>query len=141
MQTTPPQENTTRPAILVVEDHQETRFFLRVALEDSYDIDEAASPEEALEAARQRQFDALLIDISLGSEVDGVDLARRLRQSSEYAATPMVAMTAHLVLDRGTSYLAKGFDEFLGKPFRVETLREMLAGLVRRSDPAETPPS
>lgn len=124
-----------RPSVMVVEDHPETRFFLHSALEDDYDVVEVDSAEAALGLAESRHFDLLLIDIALGPGRDGVQLVHRLRDIPGYEDTPAVAMTAHLVLDRGNAYLAEGFDTFLGKPFRVEALRQMLARLT------QSPPS
>lgn len=111
-----------RPAVLIVEDHRETRTFLQMALDQRFTIHTASSAAEALEKSEGDDYDLLLIDIALGGEIDGIELVRRLRREPEFADTPMIAMTAHQLRENRSYYLERGFDEYLQKPFFPEDL-------------------
>lgn len=125
------QESTA--TILVIEDHKETRIFLELALSDDYLVDCATDATEALQMAKKRTYDLFLIDIALQDSIDGVEVARQLRQLPRYGDTPMIAMTAHRKGRYRESFLEQGFDEFLAKPFFPEDLLEAIERLVSSS--------
>ena len=84
----------------------------------------------AEEALKETSFDMLLLDINL-PDTDGVSLQKRLREiekekerSNEY--TPILAVSAHVFNEDIESYLAAGFDGFLGKPLVENQLIKML---------------
>ena len=90
-------------------------------------VDTGLLAEEALKKA---PFDMLLLDINL-PDTDGVSLQKRLREiekekegSSGY--TPILAVSAHVFNEDVESYLAAGFDGFLGKPLVENQLIKML---------------
>ena len=113
-------------AILIVEDHRETRTFLNLALSDGYRVDCAEDATTALQMSRETDYDLLLIDIALQDNIDGMELAERLRERPEYHRTPMIGMTAHQVGDDHSRFLDRGFDAFLPKPFFPEDLLELI---------------
>ncbi len=128
---------TKSPSLLVVEDHQETRTFLVLALSDDYTIDTASDAHEALKKVEQTQYDLILIDIALGDTMDGTDLVKKFRQKPAYADTPMIAMTAHQLRENRIYFLRQGFDEFLGKPFYPEALIEAIEHLLTHGRPSD----
>lgn len=125
--------------ILVVEDHRETRIFLDLALSDGYVVDCAAGAEAALQMTQEKSYDLLLIDIALQDTMDGIEVARLLRERSEYAEVPMIAMTAHRKKYHRDNFVARGFDEFLAKPFYPEDLLEAIEGLLASQLPESRP--
>jgi CheY-like chemotaxis protein len=67
------------PSILVVDDEEETRWGFRRVLEDlGYYVVEAVNGRHALNAARERFFDLVVLDLSMPDE-DGIELIRNLR--------------------------------------------------------------
>jgi two-component system response regulator GlrR len=85
--------------------------------------------DEAMDAARHGDVDAVLLDISLEQE-DGLDLFGRLQDEQLLQDTPVIAFSIHD--SRRGEALAKGAKGFVRKPFRSEdlqaTLREHLRG-------------
>ena len=77
--------------ILVVDDEPQIRRQLKVGLNGyGYDVLTATNGEEALITAAQQQPDLLILDISLGSAPDGIEVCRRLR---EWSATPVIMLS------------------------------------------------
>lgn len=133
-----PQQSHDRhdAAILVVEDHSETRSFLNLALSDRYRVDCAEDATTALEMTKAKSYDLLLVDIALHDTIDGTEMVAKLRERSEYRHTPMIGMTAHQVSGDPEEYLQRGFDEFLPKPFFPEDLLEAIERLLAGSSGA-----
>ena len=66
--------------ILVIDDEPSTRMLFRSRLEDlGHEVSLAANGAEGLLAARSKDFDLFLVDIGLGSGVDGFEVCRRLK--------------------------------------------------------------
>ena len=116
--------------LLVVEDHPETREFLEMALSDEFDVEFAVSAEEALEKVGDGDYDLLLVDIALPGEMNGVELVQCLRETPAHGELPMIAMTAHQLLEDRQYFLERGFDDYLAKPFYPSDLIEAIHKLV-----------
>lgn len=128
--------NTSRrPRVLIVEDHDETRFFLELTLEEHYDTHTASSGPEALERVEHDDYDVFVVDIALGEHMNGVELVEALRARPELAHRPMIAVTAHIFREGRDYYLEHGFDEYLRKPFFPETLLETIDELLAAQQP------
>src|SRR5687767_6696898 len=81
--------------ILVVDDHGDTRIFLRRLLENhGYRVAEAADGRQAVEAARHECPDLILMDLNLPG-VDGVEATRLIRELKDMCHVPVIAVTAH----------------------------------------------
>lgn len=113
--------------VLVVEDIHDVRELVRVVLEsEGYRVIEAENGLNAVEAARQHQPDAILMDMSMPM-MDGCQTTRRIRQQPGLATVPIIACTAYNRWEwRGKSILA-GCTDFLTKPLEVKKLLAMLS--------------
>jgi CheY-like chemotaxis protein len=113
--------------LLVVEDNDETRIVLEDMLdEDGYAVDLVTDAEAACARAQAATYDLVLLDIHLGSGPSGGDLLHALRQYPDYDATPIVALTAHVLPGDEQHFLDQGFDGYISKPFTLEQLRHGL---------------
>ena len=65
-----------------------------------------------------------MLDINLGSGMDGVELMQKIRQIEYYKNIPIVAVTAYAADSDKAEFLTKGFSQYISKPF---TQRELLA--------------
>lgn len=117
---------THRPRILIVEDHAETGLLVQYALRQQYRTDVVPTAEEALQKAADETYDGFLIDISLRSQRNGIDVLEALRAEPPYRQTPMVAVTAHALPGDRKRFLAAGFDDYVSKPFAADDLRAVL---------------
>ncbi|MEQ9569448.1 MAG: response regulator, partial [Longimicrobiales bacterium] len=113
---------TDRPTILVVEDNDELRAYLRRHLADHYRVVEAANGVVGLQAARAEVPDLILCDVMM-PEMDGDELCRAVRADPELAYLPLIMVTARASRASRLSALKGGADDYLVKPFDPEELR------------------
>jgi len=124
------------PRILVVDDEQDLCEILRFNLEaEDYEVDTAASAEEALEKVEGGKrgvdgYDLLLLDVMMGG-MSGFDLARRLRESGDQ--TPVIFLTALGGHDDQLQGFDAGADDYIAKPFSFDTVLARVKAVLRRS--------
>ena len=130
--------------VLLVEDNPTMRHLGEHILEPCYDLTAASGFDEALAAAEEQAaqhsaFKLLLLDIDLGedSSHSGTQLLRQLRETSAYAETPAMALTAYAMPGDRERFLQAGFDDYLPKPF---TKTELLEYAARATSPQHTLP-
>jgi len=96
--------------ILVVEDSDDTRYFMRLALEDfGYLVIEAENGAQAVALAEKQRPDIILMDLSLPI-MDGLAATERIRTSEFLRGVPIIAVTAHQESDFRADAKAAGFD-------------------------------
>jgi signal transduction histidine kinase/FixJ family two-component response regulator len=113
------------PRILVVEDNTTNQLIARSMLERlGCHVDLAADGVEAIDAASQRSYDVVLMDISM-PVMDGLEASRRLRALG--VKTPIVALTANPMVESSTDWLAHGINACLVKPASSGSLRQVIS--------------
>jgi len=123
--------------VLVVDDHPVNQEFAIEALRRlGHRVTSASNGEEALRALARTRFDLVLLDVQMPG-VDGLEVARRFRDSESGARTPIVALTAHTTREMRDRCLAAGFDSVLPKPVSQPALAAVLRGA---EAPASPPP-
>jgi two-component system response regulator MprA len=120
------------PTILVVDDDPKIRSVLGRGLRfEGYDVQIAASGQEALQLARDTTFDLVVLDLTM-PRMDGLEVCRRLRRG---VSIPILMLTARdAVADRIVG-LDSGADDYLTKPFDFEELLARVRALLRRTQP------
>ncbi len=119
-----------RASVLLVEDNPDTRFLMQHLLQDVYDVEAAADGAEAQALARKRIYDLVLMDIDLGGGPDGIATLESLRRIPGYEAVPFIALTAYALPGDRERFIRAGFDNYLSKPFDIEELLQLTAGLL-----------
>src|SRR5262249_11632286 len=116
--------------ILVVDDEPQIRKQLKIGLNGyNYEVITAANGQEALVTTAQQQPDMIVLDISLGSEPDGIEVCRRLR---EWSNTPVIMLSVHDEEKTKVQALNAGADDYLTKPFGMEELNARMQAVLRR---------
>ena len=116
--------------VLIVEDDEDTRYLMRLALEArGYRVCEAEDGEQAIAIACREQPNAILMDISL-PVLNGLTATARIRQRYELRKIPIVAVTAHNEADLRASAEASGFTAYVTKPIDFDWLDELIKGLL-----------
>lgn len=116
--------------VLVVEDFEDTRLFLRLALEDEgFIVFEAENGQKAVENADRDKPDVILMDLTMPL-MDGFAAAKLIRQNENLKHVPIIAITAHQESDFRSDAKASGFDAYVTKPIDVQWLKELIAGLL-----------
>ena len=114
--------------VLVVEDFDDTRAFIRMLLEmKGCHVLEAVNGREAVEAATAHcsEIDLILMDLRM-PVMTGVEATRRIREQSETCRVPVIAMSAHCEGNWREEALAAGAVECFGKPIEFSLLEEIL---------------
>jgi signal transduction histidine kinase/CheY-like chemotaxis protein len=121
-------ERTFRPLrVLVVDDNTDAAATLTLFLEcEGHKVVELHSSETALRYAHAQPFDACLLDIGLPG-MDGLDLARKLRQLPTTKDALLIAVTGYGRQSDRDNATAAGFDHYVVKPARAAELLGLLA--------------
>lgn len=116
--------------ILVVDDENQIRRLLATGLAGyGYEVITAAGGTEALALAAQRSPDVVILDLSLGSEPDGLEVCRQLR---EWSRVPVIILSIKSDERAKVAALDLGADDYLTKPFGMEELRARIQAVLRR---------
>ena len=114
-----------RGKVLVVEDYDDSREFIKFLLEDyGYDVLEATNGYEAVEVVKKQAPDLILMDISMPG-MDGLTAARRIREQKEFQKLPIIVLTAQSEGVQGKVFEA-GCNGLLSKPLDLDDLRPVL---------------
>jgi len=102
--------------LLLVEDNLHNRqIFARVLTHFGFVVCEATNGAEALEVAREKKPDLILMDLSL-PVMDGWEATRRIKDDPQLSSIPIVALTAHAMADDERRAAEAGCDHYLAKP-------------------------
>lgn len=116
--------------VLIVEDSDDARYFMRLALEQlGYLIVEAENGAKAVEMAVSERPDIILMDLSLPI-MDGLAATEKIRATDGLSAIPIVAVTAHQETDFRAGAKAAGFDAYVTKPIDIDFLSDLIKGLL-----------
>jgi two-component system cell cycle response regulator DivK len=112
--------------ILYVEDNPGNRMLVRRILEaEGYTIREAVDGPAGLEMAAQERPDLILLDINL-PEIDGYDLAKRMRAMPNLDGVPILAVTANVMQGDKERTMEAGCNGFIPKPIDVDKLPQQI---------------
>ncbi len=112
--------------ILYIEDNAGNRMLVKRVLEaEGFTVVEATDGPSGLEAAARIQPDLILLDINL-PEMDGYDLARRVRDTAGLQQVPIIAVTANVMQGDRERTLEAGCDGYIQKPIDVDQLPEQV---------------
>ncbi len=126
-----------REKILVVEDEPRVaRLVTEVLKAVDFQVITTGRGDAAIETVALEQPDLLLLDIMLGSGIDGIEVCRRLR---EFSDVPVIMLTAKAKAEDVLRGFDAGADDYLTKPFNAkELLARVRAVLKRTRRPEET---
>jgi signal transduction histidine kinase/ActR/RegA family two-component response regulator len=114
-------------SILVVEDDDDTRSVLRFMLEaEGARVETAGCGIDGVAAARRARPEVVLCDIGL-PDIDGMEVARRLRADDALNPTRLIALTGYGQAEDVRQAIAAGFDAHVTKPVNLDQLMALLA--------------
>jgi PAS domain S-box-containing protein len=118
--------------ILLAEDNATNQIVVSHALEKvGCDIDIANNGKEAVQAAQIRDYDCILMDISM-PEMDGIEATKRIKSSRRNTETPIIALTAYSLRGDRERFIASGMTDFLAKPVEKQDLLACISKNVRQ---------
>jgi len=90
-----------------------TSFFLK----DICRLDHARDGRSAIRMAGEKQYAAILMDLNLGDDIDGVETAHKIREIKGYRNLPIIALTGYVLLNEEQKIMSESFSYYLTKPF------------------------
>ncbi len=118
--------------ILYIEDSPSNRLLVRRILSfEDYEVLEAEDGHVGLEIAIQELPDLILMDMNL-PDVDGYEVTRRIHETPELAAIPIVAMTANVMEGDREKTIKAGCIGYIPKPIDVDALPRLIAGFLKK---------
>jgi len=116
--------------VLLVEDVEDTRHFMRLELEEQgFIVFEAENGQVAVDTAAREKPDVILMDLTLPL-MDGFTATKLIRQNDALKNVPIIAITAHKEDDFRADAKASGIDAYVTKPIDVNWLKGLIAGLI-----------
>lgn len=128
-----PQKRTTGKKILVIDDSDQIRWFLKHVFVKEYEIFEARNGDEGVKVAREVLPDLVLCDVMMPVK-DGFETCKELKSDSRTSQIPVVMLTAKVESEDVITGIEAGADDYITKPFDVEILRSKLNSLVKRRE-------
>ena len=123
--------------VLVVEDHEDTRFLLKTLLEmRGIKVLEAEDGRAGIDAAERERPDMIFMDGSL-PQLDGLAATRRIREIEDLRQVPIVYLSGHVAPDFQTTALDAGCTEYLTKPIDFDQFNSVLKKHLRNLQKAQ----
>jgi DNA-binding response OmpR family regulator len=135
--------------LLLIEDNEDFRFYLKDNLSVYYNIAEASNGKEGWEKAIRTNPDLIVSDIMMpvlpgqrgGLEMNGIELSKRLKKDPRTAQIPIILLTARASEEQKLEGYETGANDYIVKPFNFEILLVRIRNLLsekksqRRSEP------
>src|SRR5665648_939977 len=119
-----------QPVILIVEDNNDLRLYLKENLEYHYEILEAEDGRHALTILEKRMPDLILSDIMMPG-MDGIELCKKVKNDKITCHIPFVLLTAKTSEQQKLEGLETGADDYIVKPFNFEILKTKIRNLIQ----------
>jgi len=117
------------PKMLIIDDNEDIRTFLREAFRSEYTIYEAPNGAEGLKIALEHTPNLILSDVMM-PEMDGIELCNALKEDMRTSHIPILLLTAKTTEETELEGLRMGADGYIRKPFRIEILRHKVANIL-----------
>ena len=123
-----------KPTLLIVEDNDDLRFYIKDNLQNQYNVYEAANGEEALAIILKIVPDLIISDVMMPG-IDGIELCRRVKADKNICHIPLILLTARSTEEEQFESLETGADDYILKPFNFQILEAKINNLIsiRRS--------
>lgn len=117
--------------ILVVDDEPKlVRLVQEILLASGFDVQAASSGDQAIAAVVDQKPDLVILDIVLLGDLDGYDVARRLR---EFSNVPIIMLTARIREAEMLRGFEAGVDDYITKPFSAQELLARVRAVLKRA--------
>jgi len=116
--------------LLIIEDNEQNFYLMRFLLEKSgYTVVGAPNGREGIQLALDHRPRAILLDIQL-PEMDGYEIAAKLKASDELKAIPIIAVTSYAMVGDRERILAAGATGYIEKPINPDTFVKQIRSYV-----------
>jgi signal transduction histidine kinase/ligand-binding sensor domain-containing protein/DNA-binding response OmpR family regulator len=116
-------------SILLVEDNDDFRFYLKDNLKLEYEITEASNGEEAWKHVLLRQPDLIVSDVMM-PRMNGLDFCKKVKNDERVSHIPVILLTARTSDEQRIEGFQTGADDYITKPFNFEILESRIRNLL-----------
>lgn len=128
-----PQKKETGKKLLMIDDSDQIRWFLKHVFNKEYQILEARNGQDGINVALKEEPDLILCDVMMPVK-DGYETCREIKNDPKMAQTPVVMLTAKVESEDVITGIEAGADDYITKPFDVEILRSKINSLMKKRD-------
>ncbi|MDH5492075.1 MAG: ATP-binding protein [Myxococcales bacterium] len=115
-------EDRCKPRVLVADDNPDLLSYIAETLRGDFNVVTVADGLEAWKTAQRERFDVIVADVMM-PELDGLELAGKLKGHASLAHVPLILVTARGGAEAIASGLESGADDYIAKPFSADELR------------------
>lgn len=124
---------TKRPTLLIVEDSDDFRYFLKDSLMDDYSIVEAVNGKDGWQKALFCHPNLIVSDIAM-PVMDGIELCKKVKGDSRTFHIPIILLTAADTEESEINGLGSGAIDYITKPFRLPALRRKIENILNQQE-------
>lgn len=126
----PVPDDGSLPTVLVVDDNDDMRRYIRTLLADKYFVTEAADGESGLQVAHDTIPDIIVSDVMM-PVMDGLEFCRRIKDDTMTSHIPVILLTARSTEEQQLEGLGSGADDYMTKPFSAQLLLARIDNLLK----------
>lgn len=123
-------DDSSLPTVLVVDDNEDMRRYIRTLLTDKYYVTEAVDGENGLQVAHETIPDIIVSDVMM-PVMDGLEFCRRIKADTMTSHIPVILLTARSTEEQQLEGLGSGADDYMTKPFSAQLLLARIDNLLK----------
>jgi len=123
----------TKPKVLIVEDELESQKYFELVLKKKFRVDFCDTKRSMYDLLSKKNYDAIVMDISLKDGVNGLDLIKELKRSTSNINIPIICLSAHTFSEDRLKAEEAGADIYLTKPTKRQILINAIDELIAMS--------
>jgi signal transduction histidine kinase/DNA-binding response OmpR family regulator len=122
-----------KPSVLIVEDNDDLRFYLKDNLKQYFSITEAANGKAGWQKALASHPDLIVSDINM-PDMNGIELCRKIKGDKRTSFVPVILLTALTGEEQQLKGLETGASDYITKPFNFEILLSKIRNLLAQQE-------
>lgn len=122
-----------KPVLLLVEDNEDFRFYLKDNLKLNYDVVEARNGKEGFRTAQQHLPDLIVSDVMM-PEMNGIEFCKAIKDHPNLSHIPVILLTARMAEEQKMEGFHAGADDYVTKPFNFEILQARIRNLIHNRE-------
>jgi signal transduction histidine kinase/DNA-binding response OmpR family regulator len=122
-----------KPVLLLVEDNEDFRFYLKDNLKFQYKIIEASNGKSGLKQALENIPDLIVSDVMM-PEMNGIELCKKIKNEKSTSHIPVILLTARTAEEQKVEGFDSGADDYVTKPFNFEILQSRIKNLIHQRE-------
>jgi signal transduction histidine kinase/ligand-binding sensor domain-containing protein/DNA-binding response OmpR family regulator len=122
-----------KPIILIVDDNEDIRFYLKDNLRRNYTVYEGVNGAEGWEKTKQHQPDLVITDVMM-PVMDGMELCRYIKNDKHTSHIPVILLTARSAAEPKLEAFQVGANDYVTKPFSFEMLQSRIKNLLAQQE-------